>query len=160
MTHEKAFKTEFFFFSAHPPPPPFTPLAILPRRFNSSLRNVLVDGLDNFRINYVKFSWRNKSMNFSLTFNDLRLNGSYAGAGNFINYVPIRGRGKYNFDVYSEGFLPIRKFVSQSQMTFIFHPDLTTNVAAIVTIKRFRMQITNFTTISRMDRVKVGEHIN
>jgi hypothetical protein len=46
-------------------------------------------------------------------------------------------------------------------ITFInstFPSDLTTNVAAIVSIKRFRMQITNFTTISRMDQVKVGEH--
>lgn len=72
------------------------------RRFNSTLSNILIDGIDRFRINYVKFSWRDKSMNFSLTFSHLKSNGSYAGLGNFIKYIPIRGNGNYNFDVYSK----------------------------------------------------------
>lgn len=41
-------------------------------------------------------------MNFSLTFTKLKVNGSYAGIGSFIKYIPIRGRGNYNFDVYSK----------------------------------------------------------
>jgi hypothetical protein len=41
-------------------------------------------------------------MNFSLTFNDLKANGSYDGMGNFIKYVPINGRGNFDFDVYSK----------------------------------------------------------
>lgn len=41
-------------------------------------------------------------MNFSLTFNDLRVNGSYLGNGKFISYVPLRGNGNYNFNIYSE----------------------------------------------------------
>lgn len=90
ISHENAFITQFSL--------------SLPssKRFNSSLSNLLIDGIDKFRINYVKFSWRDKSMNFSLTFSDLRSNGSYAGVGNFINYVPIRGRGNYNFDAFSK----------------------------------------------------------
>jgi hypothetical protein len=71
-------------------------------RFNSTLSKILIDGMDRFRINYVKFSLRDKSMNFSLTFTDLKSNGSYDGVGNFIKYVPIKGRGNYDFDVYSK----------------------------------------------------------
>ena len=71
-------------------------------RFNSSLTNILIDGIDKFNINYVKFSWRDKSMNFSLTFNDLRANGSYLGNGKFISYVPLQGKGKYNFNINSK----------------------------------------------------------
>lgn len=40
-------------------------------------------------------------MNFSLTFTDLQSNGSYAGAGNFIKYLPIQGKGRYNFTAMS-----------------------------------------------------------
>jgi hypothetical protein len=41
-------------------------------------------------------------MNFSLTFSDLKSNGSYAGIGNFIKYIPIKGKGNYNFDAFSK----------------------------------------------------------
>jgi len=41
-------------------------------------------------------------MNFSLTFNDLRVNGSYLGNGKFISYVPLRGKGNYNFNINSK----------------------------------------------------------
>lgn len=41
-------------------------------------------------------------MNFSLTFDDLKFNGSYLGNGKFINYVPLRGKGIYNFNIRSE----------------------------------------------------------
>jgi hypothetical protein len=58
--------------------------------------------MDKFNINYVKFSWPEKSMNFSLTFNGLSANGSYAGIGNLINYVPISGRGNYEFKIRSK----------------------------------------------------------
>lgn len=54
----------------------------------------------------MNFSWRDKSLNFSLTFTDLKSNGSFAGVGSFIKYVPLRGRGNYNFDVFSE--LPVK----------------------------------------------------
>lgn len=89
-------------------------------------------------------------MNFSLTFNDLRTNGSYAGAGNFVNYIPIRGKGNYNFDIYSNSFSIFDKYLITQ-----FFLDLTIKTAAIVSIKRFRMQIVNFTTISTMNRLKV-----
>lgn len=71
-------------------------------RFNASLNNILIDGIDRFRINYVKFSLKDKSMNFSLTFSDLQSNGSYTGAGNFIKYLPIQGKGNYNFAALSK----------------------------------------------------------
>lgn len=71
-------------------------------RFNASLNNILIDGIDRFRINYVKFSLKDRSMNFSLTFSDLQSNGSYTGAGNFIKYLPIQGKGNYNFTALSK----------------------------------------------------------
>lgn len=53
------------------------------------------------------------------------------------------------------------KFGRRLQFIFVLLPpsDLTTNVAATVSIKRFRMQIVNFTMISSMDRMKVWKHI-
>lgn len=42
-------------------------------------------------------------MNFSLTFSNVKSNGTYAGVGNFIKYIPINGRGNYNFDINSKG---------------------------------------------------------
>lgn len=41
-------------------------------------------------------------MNFSLTFTDLKSNGSFYGFGNFIKYLPVRGKGNYTFDIYSK----------------------------------------------------------
>lgn len=66
------------------------------------MSNSLIDGFDRFRINYVDFGLRAKLMNFSLTFNDLKWNGSYSGLGNFIKYFPVRGGGSYDFNVASE----------------------------------------------------------
>lgn len=63
---------------------------------------MLVDGMDRFRINHVKFSLRDKSMNFSLTFSDLASIGDYAGAGKFVRYIPLWGQGSYNFSVMSK----------------------------------------------------------
>lgn len=77
-------------------------LIVLFLRFNSSLTNMLIDGIDRFRVNYVRFSWRDKSMNFSLTFSDLKSNGSFDGSGNFIKYVPMRGKGNFDFDARSK----------------------------------------------------------
>ena len=41
-------------------------------------------------------------MNFSLTFSDLKANGTYDGSGNFVQYIPIKGKGNFSFDVYSK----------------------------------------------------------
>ena len=122
-------------------------------RFNSSISNILIDGMDRFRINYVKFSLREKSMNFSLTFTDLKVNGSYNGIGNFIKYIPINGRGNFNFDVYSKKWFSCKCLMNFQRLNF--PSDFTTTVVTFVTFKRFRMQITNLTSISIVNRFKV-----
>lgn len=110
--------------------------------------------MDRFRINHVQFSLRNRSMNFSLTFEDLKSNGSYDGIGNFIKYIPIKGKGNYNFDAYSNE--PKEKsFRCLTARLSNFLSDFTTNIVAYVTFKRLRMQITNFTATSAMSRFKV-----
>lgn len=63
---------------------------------------MLVDGMDRFRINHVKFNLRDKSMNFSLTFSDLASIGDYVGVGKFVRYIPLWGQGSFNFSVMSK----------------------------------------------------------
>lgn len=61
-----------------------------------------MEGIDRFTINRVKFNWRNKSMDFSLTFRDLSLRGVFEGVGSFVKYIPISGRGNFTYSIYSE----------------------------------------------------------
>lgn len=63
---------------------------------------MLVDGMDRFRINHVKFTLQDKSINFSSTFSDLASIGDYAGAEKFLKYIPLWGQRSYNFNVMSK----------------------------------------------------------
>ncbi|KAG5672690.1 hypothetical protein PVAND_002799 [Polypedilum vanderplanki] len=99
---------------------------------NSSFNQLLLEGIDRFTINHVQFNWRNKSMDFSLTFHELNLKGDFDGIGNFIKYIPFAGSGNFTYTIY----------------------NMTTNVFAAIGIKSSRMQIQNFTTILSVEKIK------
>ncbi len=57
----------------------------------------MLDGLDNFKINHIKLNLMEKSMNFSLNFNEMNLTGKYAGQGKLFRNFPISGNGSFTF---------------------------------------------------------------
>lgn len=86
-------------------PQTFKKLFYVISSLNSSFNQLLLEGIDRFTINHVKFNWRNKSMDFSLTFHDLNLKGDFDGIGNFVKYIPFAGRGNFTYTIYSESHL-------------------------------------------------------